>query len=414
MVAMSLLLVSLPATRSTQEAATQRSTVRLCRRDNTTTPMSDADVASALQLPITDVDIWGRLPMGPVVMLPASVVRRLTQGFSPLRACEVLIKDVGALVASQAATHRPQYRAPNASVAFHRRAGRRELPEFFDDYRDLASVHAYLELLALEHPEQARFIPSIGPSYEGRPIPGIAIGGVAGGPAVYIQATSHSREWISTSTAMAMVFNLLESGDPALRSLVARLRFFIVPVLNPDGYVYTFTEQGRMWRKTMSPNAGSTCIGTDLNRNYDDHWGGEGLPVPLPQCASTDPCSNSYRGAEVWSEPEAAAARDFLAGPARAENELVGLLDLHSFGQMFNRPYGWVDPAALVPPNEDATRACGEAMLEAIAATTGQAYINQHGFELYYLRVTLGTNRTLDRTLVWLRFPMRKSDLWIV
>ena len=71
------------------------------------------------------------------------------------------------------------------------------------------------------------------------------------------------------------------------------------------------------------------------------------------------------QGDSVWSEPEAAAVRDFLAegGPVRQENELMGGLDLHSFGQMFNRPYGWIDPAIEVPPNDAATSACGEGMV---------------------------------------------------
>ena len=95
-----------------------------------------------------------------------------------------------------------------------------------------------------------------------------------------------------------------------------------------------------MWRKTRKPNAGNpACLGTDLNRNYDDHWSGVDLPGGPQNCASTDPCSNSYQGDSVWSEPESAAVRDFLAvgGPVRQNNELLGGLDLHSFGQLFNR-----------------------------------------------------------------------------
>ena len=44
-------------------------------------------------------------------------------------------------------------------------------------------------------------------------------------------------------------------------------------------------------------------------------------------------------GEDVWSEPESAAVRDFLAvgGPVRQDNDLMGGLDLHSFGQLFNR-----------------------------------------------------------------------------
>jgi hypothetical protein len=31
--------------------------------------------------------------------------------------------------------------------------------------------------------------------------------------------------------------------------------------------------QDRMWRKNRTPNSGSTCVGTDLNRNFDEMWG---------------------------------------------------------------------------------------------------------------------------------------------
>ena len=53
--------------------------------------------------------------------------------------------------------------------------------------------------------------------------------------------------------------------------------------------MYSFSAEGRMWRKTRSPNDGSACLGTDLNRNWDDHWGGEGMPAggDRDRCAST-------------------------------------------------------------------------------------------------------------------------------
>ena len=49
-----------------------------------------------------------------------------------------------------------------------------------------------------------------------------------------------------------------------------------------------------MWRKTRS-NYGTFCTGVDANRNFDVNWSGEG--------ASTDPCSNTYCGPSVESEP---------------------------------------------------------------------------------------------------------------
>ena len=69
-------------------------------------------------------------------------------------------------------------------------------------------------------------------------------------------------------------------------------------------YLYTWSNT-RLWRKNRSPApAGSTCIGTDLNRNFNDHWGQGG--------SSTSPCSDTYMGASAGSEPEVQATSDYF------------------------------------------------------------------------------------------------------
>ena len=44
--------------------------------------------------------------------------------------------------------------------------------------------------------------------------------------------------------------------------------------VNPDGAEYDLDrlDPYRAWRKNRQPNAGSTAIGTDLNRNYGYRW----------------------------------------------------------------------------------------------------------------------------------------------
>ena len=72
--------------------------------------------------------------------------------------------------------------------------------------------------------------------------------------------------------------------------LLSKLEFIIVPVANPDGYevsghVYnhftdtvhvqlTWTDypRYRFWRKNVSHKEGSSCLGVDLNRNFDVKW----------------------------------------------------------------------------------------------------------------------------------------------
>jgi murein tripeptide amidase MpaA len=67
--------------------------------------------------------------------------------------------------------------------------------------------------------------------------------------------------------------------------LLDAVELILVPFTNPDGYAYTWTNT-RLWRKNRSPApSGSTCIGTDLNRNYRSKWGQGG--------SSTNPCSDT-------------------------------------------------------------------------------------------------------------------------
>merc|ERR1712223_1157798 len=59
--------------------------------------------------------------------------------------------------------------------------------------------------------------------------------------------------------------------------------WYVAPLLNPDGYEYSHTND-RMWRKNRSPPpSGSSCYGVDLNRNWDTIGFGLGA-------TSTNPC----------------------------------------------------------------------------------------------------------------------------
>ena len=80
----------------------------------------------------------------------------------------------------------------------------------------------------------------------------------------------------------------------AIKSLLKNTELWFVPVMNPDGYQYTFLNPGtRLWRKTLRDNNGNGTIevgdGVDPNRNYPEHWkyDNEGssrvLKRPLPR-----------------------------------------------------------------------------------------------------------------------------------
>jgi len=54
-----------------------------------------------------------------------------------------------------------------------------------------------------------------------------------------------------------------------------QFNWFIIPILNPDGYVYTWTDD-RAWRKNLFQGENPLCTGVDLNRNSDVGFGTQG------------------------------------------------------------------------------------------------------------------------------------------
>ncbi|MBW01989.1 Carboxypeptidase B, partial [Eschrichtius robustus] len=108
-----------------------------------------------------------------------------------------------------------------------------------------------------------------------------------------------------------------------------KLDFYVLPVVNIDGYIYTWTKY-RMWRKTRSTNAGSICIGTDPNRNFDAGWCSVG--------ASKNPCHETYCGSAAESEKETKALANFIRNNL---SSIKAYLTIHSYSQMMLYPYSY-------------------------------------------------------------------------
>jgi len=142
-----------------------------------------------------------------------------------------------------------------------------------------------------------------------------------------IQCGIHSREWIATTTCCWIIDKLL-TDDLAILENVA---FIIIPSLNVDGYIYTHTTD-RLWRKNRQPNSGSTCVGTDLNRNYAYGWSGPG--------GSGNPCSETYYGSAPFSGPESAVSRNVVFRHI-GEGSLVSFFDIHAYSALWMSPWGY-------------------------------------------------------------------------
>jgi len=102
----------------------------------------------------------------------------------------------------------------------------------------LSFVYNYLKPI-LHFPRKLLLCPLIWDSYEGRPIRGIKISYKEGNPAVFIESNIHAREWITSSTITYFIDELLVPRNPAVRDIAQNVDWYIIPVLNVDGFTYS-------------------------------------------------------------------------------------------------------------------------------------------------------------------------------
>lgn len=128
--------------------------------------------------------------------------------------------------------------------------------------------------MATENPQYVTLM-NLGETFEGREVLGLRItapGNDAQRPIIYIDATIHAREWIAPMVAVYLIHELAEHTADHL-SVLENVVWIIQPIVNPDGYEFTYAEDGdRFWRKTRTINENSACLGVDANRNYDHYW----------------------------------------------------------------------------------------------------------------------------------------------
>ena len=123
-------------------------------------------------------------------------------------------------------------------------------PMTWEKYHSLHDIDAYMDYLVKYFPHIAS-IEEIGTSYEGRKMRVFKIckNGVCGKkPAICINSGVHAREWIGPSTVTFIINELLENDHKYPNELLDKLDWYILPVLNPDGYEYSRTTD-RLWRK---------------------------------------------------------------------------------------------------------------------------------------------------------------------
>ena len=185
-------------------------------------------------------------------------------------------------------------------------------PTVFRRYDAPGGIRDELAATAARFPRLAKLV-TVGTTLRGVPIQAVKVTTNARAlpdgrrPAVIYLGGQHAREWITPEMTRRLLHHVLDGygTDPTLTKLVDTTELWFLPVVNPDGYDFTFTEGNRLWRKNLRDNNGDGQItdgdGVDLNRNFAEKWGYDN------EGSSADPVSETYRGTGPESEPETRA-----------------------------------------------------------------------------------------------------------
>ncbi len=118
----------------------------------------------------------------------------------------------------------------------------------------------------------------------------------------------HAREWMTPEMMMWLIEHILADygTNSTITDLVDNRELWMFPVLNPDGFVYSETNE-RTWRKNRRDNGNQDIgrnWGVDPNRNYGYKWGYDDIG------SSPNPNNDLYRGPYPFSEPCTQIMRD--------------------------------------------------------------------------------------------------------
>uniref|UniRef100_A0A6B2L6S3 Peptidase M14 domain-containing protein n=1 Tax=Arcella intermedia TaxID=1963864 RepID=A0A6B2L6S3_9EUKA len=282
-------------------------------------------------------DVWFKNSTSVHVMVPTW---KLLEPFHP----KVLIPNIQDLLDTSAQDRAQSYQSG----------------DIFTSFPTYGQVLTWLNQQVSTYPDIASLI-HIGKTANDLDILGLRLGRDPTKKIFYVHCTIHAREWITTTTCLWIIDNLL-SQDPGRAELLSSFQWVIVPVLNIDGYNYAHTSD-RLWRKNREPNPSSSCIGTDLNRNYAYGWGGLGT--------SSNPCSDIYRGSGPYSAPEIRAEHEFLM-PYFDSSSVAAYVDIHSYGGLFMSPWGYTIKE--LPPDYPAMELAMKEITEAIYQVNRRTY----------------------------------------
>ncbi len=220
-------------------------------------------------------------------------------------------------------------------------------------------IREELRRLAAEYPEICQEV-VLGQTAQGRELVALRVTadirqlppGSRGG--VLFLSLQHAREWLTVEVNRRLVRHILSAfgRDPQITALLGTTELWFIPVVNPDGYQFTFEPDHRLWRKNLRDNDGDGQItevdGVDLNRNFASHWGYD------EEGSSGIPYSDGYRGPAPASEVETQVVQSLMD-----RLDFSFAVNYHSAAGLLLYPIGW----------QSETQAIDHPVLEALAGT---------------------------------------------
>ncbi|KAM3960499.1 zinc carboxypeptidase [Aphomia sociella] len=197
----------------------------------------------------------------------------------------------------------------------------------WEHYHTIEDIYQWLSELALRFPSFTE-LSIIGKSAEGRDIFALGIKRPGTKGKVIVEGGIHGNEWVAVEFVTYLANQLIhcnETRNSRLSEVAHKYDWYLIPLVNPDGYDFT-QKVDRLWKKNRRSVGGG--FGVDLNRNFDYNFGAH--------AASNNPIDEQYCGSSPFSEPETNALADFITN--KKEN-LKFYFSIHAYGQKIVIPY---------------------------------------------------------------------------
>ncbi|EDM02289.1 carboxypeptidase B2 (plasma), isoform CRA_a [Rattus norvegicus] len=215
---------------------------------------------------------------------------------------------------------------------------------YYEQYHSLNEIYSWIEVITEQHPDMLQKI-YIGSSYEKYPLYVLKVSGKEHRVknAIWIDCGIHAREWISPAFCLWFIGYVTQfhGKENTYTRLLRHVDFYIMPVMNVDGYDYT-------WKKEKG--------------------------------ASSFSCSETYCGLYPESEPEVKAVADFLR---RNINHIKAYISMHSYSQQILFPYSYNRSKS--KDHEELSLVASEAVRAIESINKNTRYTHGSGSESLYL-----------------------------